>query len=187
MTADTVTVTPEKLLPFIPITTPSYNWKQWVVFLTPQTCVLCLTMRGQIYSADEMPYPFPPLHPNCRYEISPLPALAAGTATHEGTDGADWWIKHYRILPPYYLPKSSYEALGWKTGKSPARFVSGKMMTKGIYQNRNGHLPSAYGRVWYEADLNYYKGLRNSQRIVWSNDGFVFVTYDHYATFIEVK
>ena len=61
------------------------------------------------------------------------------------------------------------------------------MMTAGISLNFDMHLPSAPGRVWYEADLNYYRGKRNTHRILWSNDGLVFVTYDHYLTFIEVR
>lgn len=61
------------------------------------------------------------------------------------------------------------------------------MFTGGIYHNHDRRLPDSPGRVWYEADLNYYRGARNSHRIVWSNDGLVFVTYDHYNTFIEVK
>ena len=60
------------------------------------------------------------------------------------------------------------------------------MLTKGLYRNRNGHLPDAVGRTWYEADINYKGGYRNSQRIIFSNDGLIFVTYDHYQTFFEI-
>ncbi|MBQ3085849.1 MAG: hypothetical protein IJC45_00790 [Clostridia bacterium] len=60
------------------------------------------------------------------------------------------------------------------------------MIYNGVYNNSNGHLPQASGRIWYEADINYKVGPRNSQRIVWSNDGLVFVTYDHYETFYEI-
>lgn len=60
------------------------------------------------------------------------------------------------------------------------------MMTRGIYQNRNKHLPYKLGRIWYEADINYYEGRRNRHRLLWSNDGLIFVTYDHYATFYEI-
>ncbi len=42
------------------------------------------------------------------------------------------------------------------------------------------------GRTWYEADINYSNGKRNKQRILYSNDGLIFVTYDHYETFIEI-
>ncbi len=36
------------------------------------------------------------------------------------------------------------------------------------------------------ADINYYEGKRNKHRILWSNDGLMFVTYDHYETFYEI-
>ncbi|MBR6572639.1 MAG: hypothetical protein IKK77_02865 [Clostridia bacterium] len=60
------------------------------------------------------------------------------------------------------------------------------MITKGVYKNRNGHLPNENGRVWYEADINYKGGFRNGQRIIYSNDGQLFATYDHYQTFFEI-
>ena len=56
----------------------------------------------------------------------------------------------------------------------------------GEYKNYNGHLPVAEGRIWQEADINYTDGKRNDCRILWSNDGLIFVTYDHYLTFIEI-
>ena len=62
----------------------------------------------------------------------------------------------------------------------------GKMLAKGIYENRNGHLPSAPNRVWYEADIDYTSGYRGISRIPYSNDGLIFVTYDHYQTFSEI-
>ena len=60
------------------------------------------------------------------------------------------------------------------------------MITGGIYRNRNDHLPQIIRRVWYEADINYYEGKRNKHRLLWSNDGLIFVTYDHYSTFYEI-
>ena len=66
------------------------------------------------------------------------------------------------------------------------KYAPGMMVYGGIYENENNHLPSAPGRVWYEADINYYEGQRNRHRIVWSNDGLIFVTYDHYHTFYEI-
>jgi hypothetical protein len=47
-------------------------------------------------------------------------------------------------------------------------------------------LPEKNGRIWYEADINYSRGFHNSMRIVFSDDGLVFVTYDHYQTFYEI-
>ena len=55
-----------------------------------------------------------------------------------------------------------------------------------MFYNDKGKLPEKNGRIWYEADINYLKGKRNSERIVYSNDGLIFVSYDHYKTFIEI-
>ena len=60
------------------------------------------------------------------------------------------------------------------------------MIAKGEFKNKNGHLPSSVGRIWYEADINYTNGYRGADRIIYSNDGLVFVTYDHYNTFCEI-
>lgn len=60
------------------------------------------------------------------------------------------------------------------------------MITRGVYKNRNGHLPSKQGRIWYEDDINYKGGFRDGQRIIYSNDGLIFVSYDHYQTFFEI-
>ncbi len=61
-----------------------------------------------------------------------------------------------------------------ETGK----ICTGKMYSKGVYNNADGHLPDATGRIWYEADINYYEGRRNGHRVLWSNDGLIFVTYE---------
>ena len=48
-------------------------------------------------------------------------------------------------------------------------------------------MPVALGRIWYEADFNYYEGRRNQHRIYFSNDGLIFVSYDHGRTdFYEI-
>ena len=60
------------------------------------------------------------------------------------------------------------------------------MIKKGVFKNRNKHLPDAVGRVWFEADINYEGGFRGSDRILYSNDGLIFVTYDHYMTYVEI-
>ena len=54
------------------------------------------------------------------------------------------------------------------------------------YQNREGKLPDAPGRIWYEADINYTGGYRNAIRIFFSNDGLLFISFDHGMTFLEI-
>ncbi len=128
----------------------------------------------------------PPLHYNCRCQILNMESIPTGYSTKDGENGADVWLKRCGLLPDYYITEQQARALGWRWGKSPSKYFPGKMIARGIYKNKNKHLPDVPGRIWYEADINYYSGKRNSHRIVWSNDGLIFVTYDHYKTFYEI-
>jgi len=54
------------------------------------------------------------------------------------------------------------------------------------FYNREGLLPNAEGRLFYEADIDYRgESGRNAKRIVFSNDGLIFYTNDHYKSFIQ--
>ncbi len=171
---------------FIPLALPGSNWKNWKVVLDLKTCEGCRSNHGKIYASAETPNPSPPLHPFCRCEIVPVWAVKAGMCSYEGKNGADWWLWNKGMLPDYYVYIQDLIALGWKYGKAPVKYAPDKMVYGGVYRNENGHLPDAPGRIWFEADLNYYSGRRNGHRILWSNDGLMFVTYDHYITFFEV-
>jgi hypothetical protein len=101
--------------------------------------------------------------------------------------GADWRLKTFRQLPGYYITEDEATKLGWiPILANLASVAPGKMLTKGVYKNRDKRLPDALGRIWYEADINYSFGYRGGERILYSNDGLIFVTYDHYATFVEI-
>ena len=171
---------------YIPETHKSTLWKYWRAILDPKLCLDCLSHHGQIYAMDEIPDIEPPLHENCRCAILPMEAITPGGATKDKENGADYWLINFGKLPDYYISKEELYALGWKDGKSVASKAPGKMVFGGVYENDDGHLPSAPGRIWYEADINYYEGRRNKHRILFSNDGLIFVTYDHYLTFYEL-
>lgn len=164
----------------------SNKYKNWIAILDWKTCPECRSKHGTVYLIDEVIKKEPPIHFYCRCSIPIMETVKSGTATIDGIDGADWTLKYSGNLPDYYI--SSYEAslFGQKHGKWLSNFVPGKTITAGIYKNFDGHLPQATGRIWYEADINYKTGKRNDQRIVWSNDGLIFVTYDHYETFYEL-
>ncbi len=49
--------------------------------------------------------------------------------------------------------------------------------------NREGLLPTKAGRIYYEADIDYHGGSRGEKRIVYSNDGLVYYSGDHYESF----
>jgi hypothetical protein len=43
------------------------------------------------------------------------------------------------------------------------------------------------GRVWYEGDINYASGYRGNERLLYSNDGLMYRTTDHYKTVTQIK
>jgi hypothetical protein len=53
-------------------------------------------------------------------------------------------------------------------------------------ENNGQKLSSSINRIWYEADFDYISANRNSNRIYYSNDGLIFVSYDHGKTFYEL-
>ncbi|MBQ9973945.1 MAG: minor capsid protein [Oscillospiraceae bacterium] len=162
----------------------SNKFKNWIATLDVKTCMPCRSRHGKIYSAQEVVLPSPPLHPHCRCVIKWLKAYLAGTATILGNNGADWWLKWTGELPDYYITQSEAIQCGFIPVLGNLSSVApGKMLTKGTYKNRNEHLPQVPGRTWKEADINYLSGYRGPARILFSNDGLLFVTYDHYQTF----
>ena len=165
----------------------SQHYKNWLLIEDARRCKRCEEMHGQIYEINEILHPEPPLHEKCRCYIALMKAMSAGKATTKGKNGADFWIMTFHQLPPHYITRDEAKALGWRAKRGNLQSAApGKMITMGEYYNDDGHLPTAVGRKWYEADINYSGGFRNQERIVYSNDGLVFVTYDHYRTFIEV-
>ena len=96
------------------------------------------------------------------------------------------YLKEHGELPEYYITKSEAKSLGWVPSKgnlcevAPGRAIGGD-----IWTNRQKSLPTKSGRRYFEADLNYNCGNRNADRVVFSNDGLVFVTFDHYRSFEE--
>ena len=84
------------------------------------------------------------------------------------------------------LVRLSAERLGWKT---TYRYVSdlGPGITIGgdYFGNYEQKLPAVKGRKYAEADCYYQGGPRNEYRIIYSNDGHVWYTGDHYNTFID--
>ena len=142
---------------------------------------------GKIYAKEERPIVHPKLHDFCRCFVEMMEAVLAGDGTKQGINGADWWLKNRKRLPDYYITVEDAKKAGWVAGAGNlAEAAPGKMIYGGRYYNRNRHLPYAPGRIWSEADINYEEGWRGMERIVFSNDGLLFVSYDHYNSFYEI-
>ena len=82
-----------------------------------------------------------------------------------------------------YTTKEEAEAAGW-TGGSLERVLPGMCIGGSYFGNYEGQLPSAKGRRWTECDVNTLGARsRGAERIVFSNDGLIYYTPDHYESF----
>ena len=97
---------------------------------------------------------------------------------------ADYLFAHGE-LPPNFITKAEAQALGWDGGDL-SRYAPGKSIGGDTFGNYEGQLPKAKGRRFRECDVRYSGGKRGAERIVYSNDGHVWYTADHYETFTEL-
>ena len=97
------------------------------------------------------------------------------------------YIYLYGRLPSNYITKSKAQDLGWNSRKGNLWDVAyGKCIGGDSFGNREGRLPKVSGRKYYECDVNYTGGYRGEERLIYSKDGYVYYTADHYQTFEEL-
>lgn len=93
------------------------------------------------------------------------------------------YIHTYGHLPGNFIPKKEAQALGW-SGGSLEPYAPGKCIGGSHFGNYEGLLPEAEGRSYTECDIDTLGAdSRGAKRIVFSNDGLVYYTGDHYASF----
>lgn len=164
------------------------KWANWESQLTITTCKYCVDHHGTIVDISVLGNSNKVnAHKNCKCVYVPMRTKLVGTATDMGYNGAEAQLYYLNRLPNYYISRQEARQLGWRAWKGNlATVLPGKTLGGDIYKNGEEKLPSMPGRIWYEADINYTDGYRNRQRILYSNDGLIFVTYDHYQTFYEI-
>ncbi len=113
-------------------------------------------------------------------------ARQAELSDAEGFVEAVTSLRQTKKLPSRYMTKKEAEAAGWKPGGDLCRVAAGKMIGGDPFFNREKRLPEKSGRRWYEADLDAQCARRGARRLVFSGDGLIFLTTDHYRTFMQV-
>ncbi|ACV22016.1 Ribonuclease precursor [Slackia heliotrinireducens] len=97
------------------------------------------------------------------------------------------YIHEFGHLPGNFISKTKAKDAGWKSVSYDLDEVCpGKSIGGSRFYNDEGLLPDADGRTWTECDINYTGGNRGAERIVFSNDGLIFYTSDHYETFEQL-
>ena len=96
------------------------------------------------------------------------------------------YIKTYQKLPNNFITKTQARELGWEGG-SLLSYAPYKCIGGDYYSNYEKTLPEKEGRKYYECDINTLGALkRGAERLVYSNDGLIYYTSDHYETFIKL-
>ena len=94
------------------------------------------------------------------------------------------YIYTYDKLPDNFISKSEAGVLGWESNEGNLWDVTDRKSIGGDrFGNREGLLPEGSDRQYYECDINYEGGYRGAERLVYSNDGLIYYTSDHYESF----
>ncbi len=129
------------------------------------------------------PTPKPTATPRPTASPTPTPAPTEEGPITDPQAIADYLFA-YGTLPENFITKKDAQALGWDSRYNYLSDVAPGMSIGGDrFGNYEGKLPVARGRQYYECDCNYFGGRRGAERIVFSNDGLVYYTADHYQTF----
>lgn len=98
------------------------------------------------------------------------------------------YLTFFEELPENYITKKEAQSLGWESRKGNLWDVADGCSIGGDrFGNYEKLLPDAKGRKWTECDIDFDGRYRNSKRIVFSNDGLMYYTDDHYESFDEIE
>ena len=113
---------------------------------------------------------------------SALPELEEG-GSYTSAEDVSLYLITYNHLPDNFITKEEARALGW-TGGSLEPYAPGMCIGGDRFYNSGKVLPVAAGRYYTECDINtLYAKKRGAERLIWSNDGLIYYTDDHYETF----
>ncbi|MCZ2498757.1 ribonuclease [Xylophilus sp. Kf1] len=93
-------------------------------------------------------------------------------------------------LPAGFITKAEAYAAGWQEGKALSNYIKNGQIGGDVYRNIENIVPMAAGRTWYEADVGLENSVARSKqpgtRALYSSDGLLYISSDHYATVIEI-
>jgi len=143
--------------------------------------------------AEEMPAdpetaenPEPEPEPVIEPEPEPEEPAIDENGSYDSKDDVALYLHTYGKLPPNYISKADAQDLGWEGG-SVERYAPGRVIGGSKFGNYEGLLPKANGRQYYECDIDTLgESSRGAKRLVYSNDGLIFYTDDHYESFEQL-
>ena len=113
----------------------------------------------------------------------PIEIMVERDGLYTAPDEVALYLHAFEELPENYLSKSEARSLGWDSAAGNLWIVAPGMSIGGDrFGNREGLLPDARSRQWYECDVNYEGGYRGAERLLFSNDGLIYYSGDHYGS-----
>ena len=117
-------------------------------------------------------------------EPSELQLSVEESGEYTSKDEVAAYLYEFGHLPDNFITKKEAQDLGWDSKEGNLDEVApGKSIGGDYFGNYEGVLPEADGRTYHECDIDYESGNRNAERLVYSNDGNIYYTEDHYKTF----
>lgn len=108
------------------------------------------------------------------------------SASYTSKEDVALFLTLYHRLPDNFITKTEARERGWEGG-SLEPYAPGMCIGGDRFGNYEGLLPEAEGRYYTECDIDTLgKGSRGSKRIVFSNDGLIYYTDDHYESFQQI-
>ena len=103
--------------------------------------------------------------------------------SYDSKDDVALYLHTYGKLPSNFITKKKAQSLGWSGGKLET-YAPGKCIGGDRFGNYESKLPEAPGRKYWECDIGTLGAKsRGAKRIVYSNDGLIYYTGDHYESF----
>lgn len=106
--------------------------------------------------------------------------------SYTSKDDVALYIYTYGKLPSNFITKDEAKALGWSGNGNDLleKYAPGKSIGGDRFGNYEKLLPQKSGRTYTECDIDTAGTERGTKRIVFSNDGLVYYTEDHYESFV---
>lgn len=124
--------------------------------------------------------------PNAAVATETTDARIDENGSYTSKDDVALYIHTYGKLPANFIKKADAQKLGWNGG-SLEPFAPGKSIGGDRFGNYEQLLPEKDGRTYTECDIDTAgASTRGAKRIVFSNDGLIFYTEDHYETFTQL-
>ena len=122
--------------------------------------------------------------PSAPQDIQPPALTVSEDGWYDSKEEVALYLHLYGHLPDNYVTKREAEALGWTGGSVEPYTGEGTAIGGGRFGNYEGLLPEAMGRTYTECYIGTVGGAsRGAKRLVFSNDGLIYYTGDHYGSF----